>query len=156
MIAEYESSDRSPLYDAPRMYGLSQTHKHLPEMQKLTGLENAPAFLPIVAPYYAGMEVTVALFADAINGTAAQIREIYRSYYRGGLVKYVDSADETGFLSANAYAGRDDMEISVQGNDERILLVSRFDNLGKGASGAAIENLNLLLGVDEKTGLVTG
>lgn len=153
MIADYEAEGRDELLSAPRLYGLSQTHKHLPEMTAITGLSQAPAFLPIVAPYYAGMEVTVPLFSDMINGTADDIRRLYRDYYTDGVVRYVDAADESGFLSASRYAFRDDMEITVVGNGERILLVARFDNLGKGASGAAIQNMNLLLSVDETTGL---
>ncbi|MBO7405338.1 MAG: N-acetyl-gamma-glutamyl-phosphate reductase, partial [Clostridia bacterium] len=154
MIAEYEAPDRDPLLDAPRAYGLGQAHKHLPEMQVICGLETAPVFLPVVAPYYAGMEVTVPLVPSQIEGSADDIRACYRETYREGLIRYRDGADEGGFLSASAYAGRDDMEVAVFGNQERILLAARFDNLGKGASGAAIQNMNLLLGVDEKSGLV--
>jgi N-acetyl-gamma-glutamyl-phosphate reductase len=154
MIAEYEGEGRNILLDAPRQYGLSQNHKHLPEMQKVCGLSNAPIFCPIVAPYYAGMEVTVPLFAGQINGGKSEIEAVYADYYKTGLVRFVKDAGESGFLSAGAFAGRDDMEITVLGNEERLLLVSRFDNLGKGASGAAIQNMNLLLGTDEKTGLV--
>ena len=153
MIAEYEADGRDGLLDAPRMYGLSQTHKHLPEMAKITGLDRNPIFCPIVAPFYSGMEVTVPLFADMINGDVDKIREIYKTYYQNGLVRYADSADESGFLSANVFSGRDSMQITVTGNADRILLVARFDNLGKGASGAAIQNMNILLGADETTGL---
>ncbi len=156
MIAEYEAPEPSPLLSAPRMYGLGQTHKHLPEMNAVTALTVPPVFCPIVAPYYAGMEVTIPLFAGQIEGTAADIAEVYRSYYgrSPGAVRFKEGADEAGFLSAAAFAGRDDMEISVFGNGERILVCARFDNLGKGASGAAVQNLNLLLGADEFTGLV--
>ena len=154
MIADYESPDRDPLLDAPRQYGLGQAHKHLPEMAKVCGLENAPVFCPIVAPYYAGMEVTVPLTCADTSASPEQIREVYRDYYRAGLIALKEQADESGFLSASAYAGRDDMEVAVFGNGDRILLVSRFDNLGKGASGAAIQNMNLVLGLDEGTGLV--
>ncbi|MCR5295798.1 MAG: N-acetyl-gamma-glutamyl-phosphate reductase [Clostridiales bacterium] len=154
MIADYESPDRDPLLDAPRQYGLGQAHKHLPEMAKVCGLENAPVFCPIVAPYYAGMEVTVSLTCADTSASPEQIREVYRDYYRAGLIALKEQADESGFLSASAYAGRDDMEVAVFGNGDRILLVSRFDNLGKGASGAAIQNMNLVLGLDEGTGLV--
>ena len=154
MIADYESPDRDPLLDAPRQYGLGQAHKHLPEMAKVCGLENAPVFCPIVAPYYAGMEVTVPLTCADTSASPEQIREVYRDYYRAGLIALKEHADESGFLSASAYAGRDDMEVAVFGNGDRILLVSRFDNLGKGASGAAIQNMNLVLGLDEGTGLV--
>ena len=154
MIAEYEAENRSELLSAPRQYGLSQTHKHLPEMQKICGLDTVPIFCPIVAPYYAGMEVTVPLFAEEIQGSKADIEAVYADYYKTGLVRFAKDSGEGGFLSANALAGRDDMEISVFGNEERILLTARFDNLGKGASGAAIQNMNLLMGIDETTGLV--
>lgn len=153
MIAEYEAEGRDKLFDAPRMYALAQAHKHLPEMVAVCGLENAPAFCPIVAPFYSGMEVTVPLHADQIKGNIEDIREIYAGYYKKGLVSYTECADEGGFLSAAAFSGRDDMQITVCGNAERILLVSRFDNLGKGASGAAIQNMNILIGANEAEGL---
>ena len=154
MIAQYEAEGRDPLLDAPRMYGLTQTHKHLPEMQAICHLEQAPIFCPIVAPDYAGMEVTIPLFADMVKADIPTLLGIYREYYGGGLVHTAENADEGGFLSASSRAGYDDMEITVCGNGDRILLVSRFDNLGKGASGAAIQNMNLLLGADETCGLV--
>ena len=154
MIAEYEAKDRSPLLDAPRAYGLSQSHKHLPEMQKLCGLKEAPGFLPVVADFYSGMEVSVVLPLKALGLGLDGIREAYRAAYPGPVVRYREAADEGGFLSAAACAGYDDMEITVHGNEERALLTARFDNLGKGASGAAIQNMNLLLGVDETTGLM--
>lgn len=153
MIADYESEGRSSLLDAPRQYGLSQAHKHLPEMAKYCGLDYAPVFSPVVAPYYAGMEVTVPLTPAETSASPDQIREVFRAYYPSGLIAFRDEADESGFLSAGALAGRDSMEISVHGNEERILLVSRFDNLGKGASGAAIQNMNIALGLDESAGL---
>ncbi len=155
MIAQYEAEDRDDLLAAPRLYGLTQSHKHLPEMQAVCGLEASPTFLPIVAPFYSGMEVVVPLQRGEIDADIEKIAEIYADYYaENGLVRFNPSADEGGFMSAAAFSGRDDMEVSVVGNADRILLVSRFDNLGKGASGAAIQNMNLLLGVDEKTGLV--
>ncbi len=153
MIAEYEGDGRDTLLDAPRMYGLTQTHKHLPEMKALCGLENAPVFCPIVAPFACGMEVTVPLFASDVKGTLDDIKNVYREYYKNGLVRFVEDESEGGFLSANAFSGRDDMQITVCGNEERFTLVARFDNLGKGASGAAIQNMNILLGVPEDTGL---
>ena len=154
MIAEYEADGRDALLDAPRMYGLSQSHKHLPEMARVTGLLAPPVFCPIVAPYYAGMEVTVPLHRSEVGADIARIREIYKEYYAGnGVVRYADADDGGGFLSAGAFSGRDDMEVSVCGNGDRILLVSRFDNLGKGASGAAIQNMNISLGVPETLGL---
>lgn len=151
MISEYESSERNPLFDAPRMYGISQNHKHLPEMQKACSLDCPPIFCPIIAPYYSGMEVTVSLFRDEIQGSADSIREIYSDYYHSGLIHFENAADN--FLSACEFSGFDDMEITVCGNGERILLVSRFDNLGKGASGSAIQNMNISLGIDETFGL---
>ena len=154
MIAEYEGADRNPLLDAPRQYGLTQRHKHLPEMAAVTGLNEPPCFCPIVADFYSGMEVSVPLFASQLKGTPAQIREIYREAYSGPVVRFVESPDEGGFLSAAALSGSDGMEISISGSDERILLTARYDNLGKGASGAAIQNLNLLLDADETAGLV--
>lgn len=154
MIADYEADGRNELLDAPRQYGLTQTHKHLPEMAALCGLAHTPVFCPVVAPYYAGMEVTVALTPAETSASPDRIREVYRDYYRSGLVSFREDAGENGFLSAGALAGRDSLEISVFGTEERILLVSRFDNLGKGASGAAIQNMNLVLGLDETTGLV--
>ena len=153
MIAEYEDAERSPLLKGPRQYGLTQQHKHLKEMVKLCGLDYAPTFCPIVGDFYSGMEVTVPLFASQIKGGIDDIRSLYQSYYAQGLVRYNDAPDSDGLLSAAAYAGRDDMQVSVHGNDDRILLTARFDNLGKGASGAAIQNMNILLGIDESTGL---
>ena len=154
MIAEYEAPDMDPLYQAPRQYGLCQTHKHLPEMAKICGLDHAPVFCPIVAPYYAGMEVTVPLTPADTSASVEEIKAVYREYYQSGLIRFAEGTDENGFLSAGVFAGQDDLEVSVFGNEERILLVSRFDNLGKGASGAAIQNMNIVLGLDEKTGLV--
>ena len=156
MIAEYEDEGRDALLDAPRQYGIGQSHKHLPEMAKIAGLENAPVFCPVVGDFYSGMEVTVPVFAKDLTGTVEDIKAIYRETYTGKLVKFAEEDREGGFLSANAFSGRDDMEVRVCGNDQRILLVARFDNLGKGASGAAIQNMNILLGVDETTGLVVG
>jgi len=153
MIAEYEDENRSPLLGGPRQYALTQSHKHLKEMVALCGLQNAPVFCPIVGDFYSGMEVTVPLFKKDIKGTVEDIKTLYRNYYQDGLIRYADQPDADGMLSAAAYAMRDDMEVSVYGNEDRILLVSRFDNLGKGASGAAIQNMNLLLGLPQDTGL---
>lgn len=156
MIGEYESDHRDALLDAPRMYGLSQQHKHLPEIAALNGLECPPIFCPIVSDYYCGMETIIPLFGSDIHGTMADIRNTYREFYTGPLVYYKEDADENGFASANTMSGRDDMELSLYGNPDRMLLVARFDNLGKGASGSAIQNLNLMMGVPETTGLVLG
>ena len=156
MIASYGAESRSPLLDAPRQYGLGQCHKHLPEMAAVCRLDHVPVFCPVVAPYYAGMEVTVPLTPAETSASPEEIRKVYRAYYTSGLVRFEEAPDEEGFLSAGALAGRDDLEISVFGTPERILLVSRFDNLGKGASGAAIQNMNLVLGTDEALGLIRG
>ncbi len=153
MIAEYESADRSFLLNAPRQYALTQQHKHLKEMAQRSLMGNVPVFCPIVADFYSGMEVTVSLFAKDIQGSMQDIRQLYADYYRTGLVKYCDTPDPDGMLSAISFSGRDDMQVGVYGNDERILLISRFDNLGKGASGAAIQNMNILMGLPEDTGL---
>ena len=153
MIADYESPDRNPLLKGPRQYGLTQAHKHLPEMMKICGLDNAPVFCPVVGDFYSGMEVTVPLFASDLKGGIEEIKALYKNYYSSGLVKFAEDADPDGMLSAAAFFGRDDMSVSVYGNDDRIILVSRFDNLGKGASGAAIQNMNIVLGIDESTGL---
>ncbi len=152
MIADYEAEQRDTALDAPRQYGLTQEHKHLPEMVKIPGLEKSPVFCPIVADYYSGMCVTVPLFRQDLKGTAEDIKELYRSRYHSRVVHYEDYRE--GLIAGNALADRDDMSITVAGNEERILLISCFDNLGKGASGAAIQNLNLILGLPEETGLV--
>ena len=154
MIADYEDPNKSALLKAPRQYGLTQQHKHLKEMQALTGIENCPAFCPIVADFYSGMEVTVTLFTKDIKANIYDIKNLYKNYYKGKLVHFDDNADELGFLSAAALSGRDDMQICVFGNEDRIILTARYDNLGKGASGAAIQNMNILMGVDETIGLV--
>ena len=153
MIAEYEGDERDSLLGSPRMYALGQQHKHLKEMSIIGGLDNLPVFCPIVAPFYSGMEVSVPLHRSEITAGAEKIREIYGDYYSKGLVKFVTAADENGFLSSTALEGRDDMQITVCGNDDRIVLVARYDNLGKGASGAAIQNMNILIGADETEGL---
>ena len=155
MIADYQDPQRDALLDAPRQYALGQAHKHLPEMQAITGLTTAPAFCPVVGDFYAGMEVTIPLFGSQLkNGfDKAGIAALYQSKYAGPIVTYKQAADENGFLSAGALSGKDTMEITVAGNDDRMLLIARYDNLGKGASGAAVQCLNTVLGVDPTTGL---
>lgn len=155
MIAQYQEKNRSALLDAPRQYGLTQQHKHLKEMQAVTGLTAAPIFCPIVSDFYSGMVVTVPLFsADLAAGkTVEDIKNCYRHLYQGPVVRYREDADEEGFFSAGALTGTDSMEISVAGNEERMILLARYDNLGKGASGAAVECLNMVLGVDPVCGL---
>lgn len=155
MIEEYESAEAESRLSAPRQYGLSQSHKHLPEMKAVTGLLNEPVFCPIVANFYSGMEVTVPIFASELqNGaTIDDIKDIYRKKYNGEIVKFKEGDDGDGMLSAVTLGGRDSMEISVFGGDERIILVARYDNLGKGASGAAVECLNIVLGEEKNKGL---
>ena len=153
MIAEYEAEDRDPLLDAPRIYALGQAHKHLPEMKQLCGLDKEPVFSPIVADYYSGMEVSVPVTRDILSASLKDIQTAYRDYYKSGLIRYDDST-EGGLISASAFSGRDDMVVAAYGNDDRITLIARFDNLGKGASGAAIQNMNIRLGLDEAEGLV--
>ncbi len=155
MIAQYKDENRDVLLDAPRQYGLTQMHKHLKEMVKISGINQTPVFCPIVSDFYSGMTVTVPLFKkDIIKGDANYIKEIYKEKYCGKIVGYKEEPGENGFISAAELSGKDSMYISVAGNDERILLVAMYDNLGKGASGAAIECMNTVLGIDETTGLV--
>ncbi len=153
MIADYEANDRDELLNAPRQYGIAQQHKHLPEMVKICGINNAPTFIPVVADYYSGIEVTIPIFASQINGSIEDIRNIYKQNYVGPIINYRQDLSENGFVSANKLSFNDSMEISVAGNDDRILLIARYDNLGKGASGAAIQCMNLVLGTDERLGL---
>ena len=152
MIADYESEARDSLLDAPRQYAITQQHKHLKEMQAITGLKNAPVFCPIVSDFYSGMTVTVPLFAFQLkNGrTASDIKKLYAEKYNTEIVSYCESVDNGGFISAASLKMKDSMKITVGGNEERILLVAVYDNLGKGASGAAIECMNIALG-EEKT-----
>ena len=153
MIAEYEGEERSELLDAPRQYGLTQTHKHLKEMKAISGLENAPVFCPIVSDFYSGMTVTVPLFAKQIKGSVEEIKAVYKAKYDGEIVAYTESADEGGFISGAALSKKDGMKITVAGNDERVLLIACYDNLGKGASGAAIECMNMAIGAKKTEGL---
>lgn len=156
MIADYQSKERSALLESPRQYALGQQHKHLKEMRHITGLAEYPIFCPIVADFYSGMEVTVPLFRAQLRpGTGPEeIREVYRRKYTGPILRYQDELETGGFLAAGLLTGKDSMAVSVSGNDDRILLTAVYDNLGKGASGAAIQNMNLILGIDETCGLV--
>ncbi|MDR3363913.1 MAG: N-acetyl-gamma-glutamyl-phosphate reductase [Clostridiales Family XIII bacterium] len=150
---------------APRQYALAQAHKHLPEMQKYAGLATAPIFAPIVCDFYSGMLVGVPIPKSALAkpATIGDVRETLAGRYGGRpLVKVRELGAEfaeaagSGFLAADAFANRDDLEIFVTGKDDRIEIVARYDNLGKGASGAAIQNMNRMLGLPEETGLVLG
>ena len=156
MIAEYESQDRNTLLDAPRQYALSQTHKHLKEMQAKCSLLSAPMFSPIVSDFYSGMAVTVPVFKQQLKPgkTVEDIKKVYQEKYQSEIMRFVESADENGFLSGTAMMGKDSMQITVAGNDERILLIAVYDNLGKGASGAAVECMNLVIGAERTKGLI--
>ena len=155
MIAEYEDETRNPLFDAPRQYALGQSHKHLKEMKAITGLEHEPIFCPIVSDFYSGMTVTVPIFASQLNDgyTVEDIKAVYRDRYAGAIVKFVENADQSGLISGAKLSGYDSMQIGVAGNSDRILLIAMYDNLGKGASGAAVECLNYVLGVKKTEGL---
>ncbi|MBO4941561.1 MAG: N-acetyl-gamma-glutamyl-phosphate reductase [Clostridia bacterium] len=156
MIAEYESSERAVLLDSPRQYGLTQHHKHLPEMKNICDLDFEPCFSPIVSDFYSGMTVSVPLTSRLLSKkvTAENIHEILSAHYSGQKLIHVRPFGQEGFLGTNELSGRDSMEIIVTGNNERILVASTFDNLGKGASGAAIQCFNLITGKDETKGLV--
>lgn len=160
MIASIEGADKTKAMCSPRQYALTQSHKHIPEMQKICGLQFEPMFNPIVDDYYAGMVVSLPLITRTLpkKYTPADIHEILSAHYAGQrFVKVMElGGKETlpdGFLSANDLEGTNDMQLFVFGNEERILLCSRLDNLGKGASGAAVQNMNIMLGIDEATGL---
>ena len=153
-IAEYEAADRPAGYDTPRLYALSLMHKHLPEMKEVCGLARTPVFNPYVCDYYYGMTVSVPLFVDLMKMPlgAEQLEELYRAHYAGQRFVWVGK-EPSGYVSANTLNGTNGLEILVNGNTERILLTARLDNLGKGASGAAIQNMNLALGLDEGVSL---
>lgn len=149
-IAQYEDAERDWLLDAPREYALTQQHKHLKEMKAISGLQNEPIFSPYICDYFSGMVMTVPLFKkDLKNGqTAEDIKALYKEKYNSDIVKYKESIDENGFVSGNKMSENDGMEITVCGNEDRILLIARYDNLGKGASGAAVQCLNVKMGLD--------
>lgn len=154
MIVEYEDMEMEYLYNAPRAYGLTQNHKHLKEMKAICGLDVDPVFVPVVCDFYSGMQVTVPVHASEINGTIEDVKNAYRQAYGDKImVTYEENADENGFMSALALEEKDTMQVSVFGNEERFTLVARYDNLGKGASGSAIQNMNILLNAQEDTGL---
>ncbi|MNW33083.1 N-acetyl-gamma-glutamyl-phosphate reductase [compost metagenome] len=159
LISEYQNSNREQLF-APRQYALSLNHKHLPEMQLYTGLNSAPIFTPIVGNYYQGDAVTIPLFPRMFtkNATAKDIQEVLASYYKDERFIRVMPYDseaylEDGFFNLMQCNNTNYLDIFVFGHKDEIVLVSRFDNLGKGASGAAIQNMNIMLGFDEGIGL---
>ena len=155
MIAQYEAPDKDAALSAPCPYGMGQGHKHLPEMQKLCGLTQKPVFTPIVDDYYKGMATTVPFHMSQLRGvsTLAEVRQKLADYYGGQTMVRVADTTDTAKLYANAQAGKDTLVLYAAGNDEQFTITALFDNLGKGASGAAVQNMNLMLGLDETTGL---
>ena len=150
LIAEYEAEDRDPRHESHRIYGLTLKHKHLPEMQKICGLEKAPVFSPILGDFYEGMATSVLL----PGFSAEKVWEILNQHYAGQkLVTVAPLGGDESVIYASTLAGKDSMRIIVTGHEEQTIVTALFDNLGKGASGAAIQNMNILLGVDETTGL---
>lgn len=160
-IAQYEAVGRDPSLDSPRLYALTQAHKHLPEMKIISGLDFEPIFNPYVCDYFQGMTVTVGLHARLLakKVTAHDVWEMFAAHYAD--TNFVKVAGFMGegtlpeqFIPANTMAGTNNMQIFVYGNDDRIMVTTRFDNLGKGASGAAVQCLNIMMGIDETTGLI--
>lgn len=158
-IAQYEDENRDTELDSPRLYALTQEHKHLKEMKAISGLSKFPIFSPVICDYPRGMVVCIALYTDRMNKkyTVDDIYEMMSAHYEGSpIVKVRRPGYTTGMIGSNNFAQRDDMEIEINGNADRILITSRFDNLGKGASGAAIQCMNIATGIDETTGLNIG
>lgn len=158
-IAQYEDENRDTELDSPRLYALTQEHKHLKEMKAISGLSKFPIFSPVICDYPRGMVVCIALYTDRMNKkyTVDDIYEMMSAHYKGSpIVKVRRPGYTTGMIGSNNFAQRDDMEIEINGNADRILITSRFDNLGKGASGAAIQCMNIATGIDETTGLNIG
>ena len=158
-IAAYESADRPKELSAGREYALTQQHKHLKEMKKITGLARTPLFSPIIDDYYSVMVVSVQLYADMLSRKELpeSLLDFYADYYKNRQFIKVSAADDEtaagGFLAGNSLSGWDGLKIYVTGNEERMVVSSQFDNLGKGASGAAIQCMNIILGCDESKGL---
>lgn len=155
MIGEYEGESRPAEYDSPRQYGLTQKHKHLPEMKKITGLEYEPVFNPIVSDYYCGMAVSVPVHTMLLNKkiTLEEMTAFYTDYYKESNFITVRALPESGFIAPMGLEGTNKLVIYVGGNDERMTLTAIFDNLGKGASSAAVQNMNIAMGFDETTAL---
>ena len=157
MIAEYEAPDRDPQLDSPNIYALGLNHKHLPEMTAVAGLAQPPVFSPVLGDIYEGMATSVLLHNQYLRGqpTAQRLWEILSEHYAGAkLVRVAPFGGTTPRLATNTYAGKDFLEITVCGHEDQSMLTARFDNLGKGASGAAVQNMNLMLGLEETAGLV--
>ena len=158
-IAQYEDKNRDKELDSPRLYALTQEHKHLKEMKAVSGLAKEPIFSPIICDYPQGMVVSVPLYTDKMHKkySIEDIYEMFKAHYGDSkIVKVREPGYTQGMIGTNNFANRDDMEIEINGNRDRILITSRFDNLGKGASGAAIQCMNIAMGIDEKTGLNIG
>lgn len=158
-IAQYEDENRDTELDSPRQYALTQEHKHLKEMKAISQLDRVPFFAPHICDYPCGMVVSIPIFTDLLSkkATKEDIHKIFAEHYCGErFVKVRDLGYTQGMIGANNFAYRDDMEIEINGNDDRIVVTSRFDNLGKGASGAAIQCMNIALGINEDTGLNIG
>ncbi len=155
MIADYESEERDILLSAPRQYALSQSHKHLREMKAISLLDTAPIFCPIVDDFYSGMEVSVPLFSQQLRSGVGieDIKNAYRELYKTSIVSFDEDLGVGGFLSAGTLSGKDSMKLGLFGNEDRILPVAIYDNLGKGASGAAVECMNIVLGKEKTFGL---
>ncbi len=158
MIAQYEDSDRHTEFNSPRQYALSQSHKHIPEIMSVCSLQNKPAFNPIVADFPQGMVVTIPIHTKLLSKkvTPEALRDLYSSHYaKQPFIEIMpDGEPESGFLASNTLAGSNVLQIFVSGNDEIINVATRFDNLGKGASGAAVQCMNIMLGLDETIGLI--
>jgi len=156
MIASYEEDGRDGCLDAPGIYGLTLKHKHIPEMVKVTGLAYAPVFMPVVDDYYKGMATTIMLQNRLLNGvsSAEEVCAKLQDYYKNEhFVKVLDFGTNNKTIYANELAGTNNLRIIVCGNEEQTTVTALFDNLGKGASGAAVQNMNIALGLDEKVGL---
>ena len=156
LIAEYEAGGRDPLLASPAPYATGLRHKHLPEMQKVAGLEYPPVFLPVLGDVYKGMATSVMLQNRLLNGapSAQDIWEMLSAYYEGqALVQVAPFGGESPRQYTAALAGRDCLRLTVSGHEEQTLLTAQFDNLGKGASGAAVQNMNIMLGFEETAGL---
>lgn len=160
-ISLYENQNRNPEFDSPRLYALSQHHKHLPEIQKISGLDFEPIFNPYVCDYFQGMTVSIGLHTRLLQKkvTPSDVLEMFKNHYKK--TNFIQIAENLNgediltepFIPANSLANTNQMQIFVCGNDERIVITTRFDNLGKGASGAAVQCLNIRMGIDEKEGL---
>ena len=155
MIAEYEDENRPAELSSPRIYGLTLKHKHIPEMQKICGLTHAPVFLPVVDDYYKGMAVTLMLHNSQLTGvkSAQDVQKKLAEWYADAAMVQVHGFGYDGMIAANTLAGSDKMQLIVNGHEDQTIVTALFDNLGKGASGSAVQNMNIMLGFDETAGL---